>query len=114
VHREPLYTSLENAPGVTAFAIKQNGFILIQLTDLSLDARRRSNYFGAMRYFFHIFDRSKFSPDDAGNNLPSLEYAKRMAVVVADELKKDDGFCRSSLVIVSDENGKKLFEYGSS
>ena len=37
-----------------------------------------------------------------------------MAVVVADELKKDDGFCRSSPVIVSDENGKKLFEYGTS
>jgi hypothetical protein len=41
-----------------------------------------------MRYFFHIFDGSKLSPDDAGSNLPSLEYAKRMAVVVADELKK--------------------------
>ena len=41
-----------------------------------------------MRYFFHIFDGSKLSPDDAGSNLPSLEYAKRIAVVVADELKK--------------------------
>jgi hypothetical protein len=65
-----------------------------------------------MRYFFHIFDGSKLFPDDAGNNLPSLEYAKRMAVVVADELKKGGEFCRSSLVIVSDENGKKLFVCG--
>jgi hypothetical protein len=81
---------------------------------LSLDASRRSNYCGAMRYFFHIFDGSKFSPDEAGSNLPSLEYAKRMAVVVADELKKGSEFCRSSLVIVSDENGKKLFECGAS
>jgi hypothetical protein len=67
-----------------------------------------------MRYFFHIFDGSKLSPDDAGNNLPSLEYAKRMAVVVADELKKGGELCRSSLVIVTDENGKKLFECGAS
>ena len=67
-----------------------------------------------MRYFFHILEGSKFSPDDAGNNLPSLEHAKRMAVVVADELKKGGEFCRSSLVIVSDENGKKLFECAAS
>jgi hypothetical protein len=51
-----------------------------------------------MRYFFHIFDGSKLSPDDAGSNLPSREYAKRMAVVVADELKKGGELCRSSLV----------------
>ena len=67
-----------------------------------------------MRYFFHIFDGSKLSPDDAGSNLPSLEYAKRIAVVVADELKKGGELCRSSLVIVSDENDKKLFECGAS
>jgi hypothetical protein len=67
-----------------------------------------------MRYFFHIFGGSKFSPDEAGSNLPSLEYAKRMAVVVADELKKGGEFCRWSLVIVSDENGKKLFECSAS
>jgi hypothetical protein len=30
-----------------------------------------------------------------GNNLPSLEYAKRLAEVVADELKGGE-FCRSS------------------
>jgi hypothetical protein len=67
-----------------------------------------------MRYFFHIFDGSEFSPDDAGSNLPSLEYAKRMAVVVADELKKGGEFCRSSRVIFSDENGRKLFECSTS
>ena len=67
-----------------------------------------------MRYFFHIFDGSKMSPDDAGSNLPNLEYAKRMAMVVADELKKGGELCRSSLVIVSDENGKELFECGAS
>jgi hypothetical protein len=81
---------------------------------LSLDASRRSNYCGAMRYFFHIFNGSILSSDDAGTFLPSLEYAKRMAVVVADELKKGGEFCRSSLVIVSDENGNKLFECGAS
>jgi hypothetical protein len=41
-----------------------------------------------MRYFFHIFDGSELHPDDVGNNLPSLEYARRLAEVVADELKK--------------------------
>ena len=37
-----------------------------------------------------------------------------MAMVVADELKKGGELCRSSLVIVSDENGKELFECGAS
>jgi hypothetical protein len=84
------------------------------LTDLSLEVGRRLKYWDAMHYFFHIFDGSKLFPDDAGNNLPSLEYAKQMAEVVADELKKGGEFCRSSLVIVSDENGKKLFECSAS
>jgi len=44
-----------------------------------------------MRYFFHIFD-SELHPDDVGNNLPSLEYARRLAEVVADELKKGGEF----------------------
>jgi hypothetical protein len=48
-----------------------------------------------MRYFFHILDGSKFFPDGAGNNLPSVAYAKRLAEVVADELKKGGEFCRS-------------------
>jgi hypothetical protein len=38
-----------------------------------------------MRYFFHIFDCSKLHPDDVGSNLPSVEYARRLAEVVADE-----------------------------
>ena len=66
------------------------------LTDLSLEVGRRLKYLDAMRYFFHIFDGSKLFPDDAGNNLPSLEYAKQMAEVVADELKKGGEFYRSS------------------
>ena len=45
-----------------------------------------------MRYFLHILGGSKFSPDDAGSNLPSLDYAKRMAVVVADDLKEAANF----------------------
>ena len=44
-----------------------------------------------MRYFFHIFDGSELHPDDVGSNLPNLESAKRMAQVVADELKKAVG-----------------------
>jgi hypothetical protein len=50
-----------------------------------------------MRYFFHIFDGSELHPDDVGNNLPSLEHARRLAEVIADELKKGGEFSRSSL-----------------
>jgi hypothetical protein len=67
-----------------------------------------------MRYFFHIFDGSELHPDELGNNLPSLEYAKRLAEVVADELKKGGEFSRSSLVVVADENDNILFECGAS
>jgi hypothetical protein len=63
-----------------------------------------------MRYFFHIFDGSELHPDDVGNNLPSLEYARRLAEVVADKLKKGGEFPRSSLVIVADENDNILLE----
>lgn len=45
-----------------------------------------------MRYFFHIFDGSELHPDDVGSNLPNHESAKRMAQVVADELKKAVSF----------------------
>jgi hypothetical protein len=63
---------------------------------------------------FHIFDGSELRPDDVGNNLPSLEYARRLAEVVADELKKGGEFSRSSLVIVADENDNILLECGVS
>ena len=56
----------------------------------------------------------KLHPDDAGGNLPNLENAKRMAQVVADELKKGGRFSQSSLVIVADADDKILFEYGAS
>jgi len=48
------------------------------------------------------------------NNLPSLEYARRLAEVVADELKKGGEFSRSSFVIVADENDNILLECGVS
>jgi hypothetical protein len=63
-----------------------------------------------MRYFFDIFDGSELHPDDVGNNLPSLEYARRLTEVVADELKRGGEFSQSSLVIVADENDNILFE----
>jgi len=67
-----------------------------------------------MRYFFHIFDGAERHPDDVGSNLPSLECAKRMAQVVADELKKGGEFAQSSLVIVADADDNILFECGVS
>jgi hypothetical protein len=65
-----------------------------------------------MQYFFHIFDGSELHPDDVGNNLPSLESAKRMAQVVADELKKGGKFAQSSLVIVADADNNIILECG--
>jgi hypothetical protein len=67
-----------------------------------------------MRYFFHIFDGSELHADEVGNNLASLEDAKRLAEVVADEIKKGGDFSRSSLVVVADENDNILFECGAS
>jgi hypothetical protein len=63
-----------------------------------------------MRYFFHIFDGSEIHPDDVGNDLPSLDCAKRMAHAVADELQKGGVFAQASLVIVADSDDNILFE----
>jgi hypothetical protein len=66
-----------------------------------------------MRFFFHIFDGSELHPDDVGNNLPSRDCAKRLAEVVADELKKGGEFSRSSLVVVANENDDIIFACGA-
>jgi Domain of unknown function (DUF6894) len=84
------------------------------LTYLSLEVTGRQFNAVAMRYFFHIFDGSELHPDDVGNNLTSLECAKRMAQVVADELKKDGEFSQSSVVIVADADDNILFKCGAS
>ena len=49
-----------------------------------------------------------------GNKLPSLDCAKCLAEVVADELKKGGEFSPSSLVVVADEDDNILFECGAS
>ena len=67
-----------------------------------------------MRYYFHIFDGSVLHPDDVGNALPSFDHAKRMAEVVADELKNGGEFARSKLVVVADENDDIVFACGAS
>ena len=84
------------------------------LTDLSLEESGCLNYCDAIRYFFHIFDGSELHPDDVGNNLPSFAYAKRLAEVVADELKKGGELSRSSLVVVADEHDDVIFACGTS
>ena len=58
-----------------------------------------------MRYFFHIVGGSERFPDELGRSLLTLESAKRHAKILADELRKGDDFCRSSLVRVVDEHG---------
>ena len=62
-----------------------------------------------MRYFFHIFHGPKVFPDEDGNRLSSPELAIRQAKVLAVELSKAGEFCRSSLVLVLDENGNNIF-----
>jgi hypothetical protein len=62
-----------------------------------------------MRYFFHILHGPKVFPDENGNRLSSPELAIRQAKVLAVELGKAGELCRSSLVIVLDENGRGIF-----
>jgi hypothetical protein len=64
-----------------------------------------------MRYFFHIFDGSELHPDDVGNDLPNLASARRLAQVLADELKK--GGQLSSVVVVTNTDDEILFECGA-
>lgn len=66
-----------------------------------------------MRYFFHIFDGSGLHPDDVGNNLPNFECAKRIAYVVADELKAGGEISQPRLVIVADADDSILFAFGA-
>jgi hypothetical protein len=67
-----------------------------------------------MRYFFHIVGGLELFPDELGQSLPTLESAKRHAKVLTEELRRGGELCWSSLVIVSDENGRKFFECGAS
>ena len=85
-----------------------------KLTNSSLDASRRSNYFDAMRYFFHIVGGSELFPDELGRSLPTLESAKRHAKVLVEELRKGGDFCGSSVVRIVDEQGNIVFEYSVS
>jgi hypothetical protein len=63
-----------------------------------------------MRYFFHILDGTKVFPDEVGKNLSSPEEAIHQATFLAAELRKAGEFCRSNLILVVDENGKRIFE----
>ena len=65
-----------------------------------------------MRYFFHIFDGSGLHLDDVGNNLPNFECAKRIAYVVADELKTGCEISQPRLIIVVDADDSILFACG--
>jgi hypothetical protein len=63
-----------------------------------------------MRYFFHIWDGQKVFPDEVGERLSSPEQAIDQARFLAAELRKAGEFCRSSVVLVVDENGHRIFE----
>jgi hypothetical protein len=63
-----------------------------------------------MRYFFHIYDGSKVFPDKVGESLSSPAKAIDQANILAAELSKAGEFCRSSLIVVMDENDQRIFE----
>jgi hypothetical protein len=63
-----------------------------------------------MRYFFHIWDGQKVFPDEVGERLSSPEQAIDQARFLAAELRKAGEFCRSSVVLVVDANGHRIFE----
>jgi uncharacterized protein DUF6894 len=63
-----------------------------------------------MHYFFHICDGPKVFPDEVGKRLLTPEEAIEQAKCLAAELRKAGELCRSSLVFVVDENGRRVFE----
>jgi hypothetical protein len=62
------------------------------------------------QYFFHILDGSELFADDVGNSFSNSEEAINQAKCLAAELSKAGDFCRSNLVLVMDENGRRIFE----
>jgi hypothetical protein len=71
---------------------------------------RSSPASATMRYFFHICDGPKVFPDEVGERLSSPEEAIDQAKYLAAELRKAGEFFRSSLILVVDENGHRIFE----
>ena len=63
-----------------------------------------------MQYFFHILDGSKLFADEVGRSFPNSEEAIIQAKCLAAELSKAGDFCRSTLVLVVDEHGQRIFE----
>jgi hypothetical protein len=62
------------------------------------------------RYFFHILDGPKVFPDEVGKSFSNSDEAIHQAKCLAAELSKGGDFCRSNLVLVVDEHGRRLFE----
>ena len=63
--------------------------------------------------FFTSLTVQELHPDDVGNNLPNFECAKRIAYVVADELKTGGEISQPRLVIVADADDSILFACGA-
>jgi hypothetical protein len=63
-----------------------------------------------MQYFFHILDGSQLFADELGNSFSNSEEAITQAKCLAAELNKAGDFCRSNLVLVVDEHGRRIFE----
>jgi hypothetical protein len=60
------------------------------------------------RYFFKVADHTVDFPDEDGEELPSLEAAKRRAETIAHELAADSGQYRGYTVIVTDGQGAEV------
>jgi hypothetical protein len=63
-----------------------------------------------MRYFFHIYDGSKVFTDEVGESFSGPAKAIDQANILAAELRKAGEFCRSTRIVVTDENDQHIFE----
>jgi hypothetical protein len=62
------------------------------------------------RYFLHILDGSELFADEIGKSFSSSAEAVDQAQYLAAELNKAGDLCRSNLVLVVDERGRRICE----
>jgi hypothetical protein len=62
------------------------------------------------QYFFHILDGSKVFADELGKSFSNSEEAIIQAQCLAAELSKAGDLCRSNVVLVVDEHGRRIFK----
>jgi nicotinamidase-related amidase len=62
------------------------------------------------RYFFHILDGQKVFADQSGKIFVTSEEAIEQAKCLAAELRKAGEFARLNRIVVTDDDGQRIFE----